>query len=316
MSNVLEVKNLTKIFGSSKGKKITKPAVDRLSFELEEGEILGLLGPNGAGKTTTIQMLIGALSPTSGEILYFGSPFSGIEDPVLGKINFSSAYTDLPGRMTVWESLDVYARLYGVKNRRERIYRLAREFDIEKCVLKKFNSLSAGQKTRVLLIKGMINFPRILLLDEPTASLDPEIAHKVRRFLLMQQDKHKVSILFTSHNMHEIQEICDRVIFLNHGVIVAEDTPMGIIKKLKRTSVRLLIERGKEDLTSYCENQKIALHWKKDRAELSIEEEEIPKTLFELSKCGVRYSEIEILRPTLEDFFLEQATKTEGDHES
>lgn len=215
---VLQVKNLTKKFGQFM-------AVDKISFELKKGEILGLLGPNGAGKTTTIQMLLGTLTPTDGEIVYFGKDFFKHRSEVLQEVNYASAYSHLPWRLTVEENLQVYARMYGVENRRRRIDRLLTEFGVSELRRKTVDSLSAGQKTRVMLCKAFINYPRLILLDEPTASLDPDIAAKVRQFLLAQQREYQVSMLFTSHNMAEVSEVCDRVIFLKQGQIVACDTP-------------------------------------------------------------------------------------------
>lgn len=215
---VLRVKNLTKKFGGF-------TAVDKISFELKKGEILGLLGPNGAGKTTTIQMLLGTLTPTSGEIVYFGKDFFKYRSEILQEVNYASAYSHLPWRLTVEENLQVYARMYGVKDRRRRIDRLLTEFDVSELGRKTMDGLSAGQKTRVTLCKAFINYPKLILLDEPTASLDPDIAARVRQFLLRQQREYGVSMLFTSHNMAEVTEVCDRVIFLKQGKIIAEDTP-------------------------------------------------------------------------------------------
>ncbi|PIU69026.1 ABC transporter ATP-binding protein [candidate division WWE3 bacterium CG06_land_8_20_14_3_00_42_16] len=308
MSKILEVKKLTKIFNSQK-RNIKKQfrAVDSISFSVQEGEILGLLGPNGAGKTTTIQMLLGALTPTSGEIYYFGKPFSGTEDPALNKINFASGYANIPSRLTIKENLTVFAHFYQVANYQDKIKRLATEFEVQDLLNKPLTQLSSGQKTRVMLMKAMINYPHLLLLDEPTASLDPDISQKVRQFLLSQREKYNVSLLFTSHNMNEIQEICDRVIFLNQGKIVAEDTPMGILKKMKRTYIRMVIIRGESDLIGYSRDNHFDLSFKKGKALVKIDEEVIPKFLYEISGLGVRYSDIEILRPQLEDFFLQVA---------
>lgn len=318
---VLQIEQLKKYFIDKKwwkpGSKptITK-AVDGISFDIKEGEIVGLLGPNGAGKTTTAQMLLGTLTPTSGEIFYFGKRFTinqnkfGIGQAsktkeVLNRINFSSAYINLPWRMTVAENLDVYCHLYQVKNKKKRIKKILKEFEIEEAYNKTMNQLSAGQKTRVLLTKAFINYPRLLILDEPTASLDPDIAVKVRQFLLKQQKEYHVAMLFTSHNMHEVQEICDRIIFLNHGKIIAQDTPLGLIKKLKKAKVKMAIVKKKDILEKYLKNSKIKFYWQKQRIIFEINEELIPKTLYQISDQGVRYAEIEILRPTLEDFFLE-----------
>src|SRR3989344_2466688 len=232
---VLKVKNLTKSFGDF-------TAVDRVSFELKKGEILGLLGPNGAGKTTTIRMLLGTLKPTSGQIEYFGKDFFANRSEVLQEINYASAYSRLPWRLTAGENLDVYARLYGVKNRKERIDNLMREFEVSEIKNKTMDGPSAGQSTRVMLCKAFINYPKLILLDEPTASLDPDIASRVRQFLLRQQEEYQVSMLFTSHNMKEVTEVCDRVIFLKNGKIIAEDTPENLAKRVDATLEEFFLE--------------------------------------------------------------------------
>ena len=238
---VLRVKNLTKKFGQF-------TAVDKISFELRRGEILGLLGPNGAGKTTTIQMLLGTLTPTSGEISYFGQDFFTHRSEILDQVNYASAYSHLPWRMTVEENLQVYARMYGVKDRRRRIDRLLHEFDVSELRHKTMDGLSAGQKTRVTLCKAFINYPKLILLDEPTASLDPDIAARVRQFLLQQQREYQVSMLFTSHNMTEVTEVCDRVIFLKTGQIIADDTPEKLAGDATLEEFFLAMSRGENEV--------------------------------------------------------------------
>jgi len=287
----LEVKNLTKVFGGRKRPALTRRgrpivAVDNISFKIHEGEIVGLLGPNGAGKTTTIQMLLGTTSKTSGEIKYFDKDFDKNRSEIMQEVNYASAYIRLPWRMTVWENLMVYAKMYGVKKPRERIKLVLEIFRMSKYTNKGFNTLSSGQITRVMLAKAMINFPRLLLLDEPTASLDPEVADKVRKFLLKQQKKYNVSMLFTSHNMAEVTEVCDRVIFLRKGKIVAEDTPKGLARRIKTCVVKYKVN-GQETA-------------------VKIKEEEIASFLNDLAKREIKYEEISIDKPTLEDFFLSQ----------
>ena len=260
--------------------------MDNISFKIHEGEIVGLLGPNGAGKTTTIQMLLGTTSKTSGEIKYFDKDFDKNRSEIMQEVNYASAYIRLPWRMTVWENLMVYAKMYGVKKPRERIKLVLEIFRMSKYTNKGFNTLSSGQITRVMLAKAMINFPRLLLLDEPTASLDPEVADKVRKFLLKQQEKYNVSMLFTSHNMAEVTEVCDRVIFLRKGKIVTEDTPKGLARRIKTCVVKYKVN-GQETA-------------------VKIKEEEIASFLNDLAKREIKYEEISIDKPTLEDFFLSQ----------
>ena len=221
---IVEVNNLTKIF-----KGIT--AVDGISFKIEEGKIIGLLGPNGAGKTTTIQMLLDIITPTHGQIKIFGKDMKHNREYILNRINFSSPYVNLPTNLTVWENLTTFARLYGVKNIRAKIHELAQFFDIKNLLPKMTNTLSTGQLTRVNLAKALLNDPKLLLLDEPTASLDPDIADKTRKLLKRIQKEKKVTILYTSHNMDEIEELCEHVIFIMHGKITDEGSPKQLIKK-------------------------------------------------------------------------------------
>lgn len=215
---ILEVKNLTKRFGEF-------TAVNNISFSLKQGEILGLLGPNGAGKTTTIQMLLGVMEPTEGDVAYFNKPFKKNREEILEYLNFSSTYTNLPWILTVKENLTFVSYLYDIKNRKERLDKITKMFHIEELLSKKMQDLSAGQLTRVNLAKAFINLPKILLLDEPTASLDPDIANYVRKLLKEQREKFGISIIITSHNMSEVENLCDRVIFINNGKIIADNTP-------------------------------------------------------------------------------------------
>lgn len=311
-NDILKVKSLTKIFKSHSFKRLRlktteSKAVDNLSFEINEGEIIGLLGPNGAGKTTTTQMLLGCLTPTSGRIYYFGKRFLGKDPEIMQRLNTASAYSNLPHRITVWENLDVFARLYSVKNRAKRINELLETFEVAQFAKKKFMNLSSGQKTRVILAKSFINYPRLLLLDEPTASLDPEIAVKVRKFLLKQRDQYGVAMLFTSHNMKEVEEICDRIIFLNQGRKIAEDTPLGLAKRIKKIKLKMLVVENREQAEKYLENKKTKFYWKKNRLIIKTDEEELPKIIYRLSEKGVRYKNMEVVRPSLEDFFIKMA---------
>lgn len=222
--NVLEVKNLVKVFGNFR-------AVDNLSFSVEKGGITAFLGPNGAGKTTTIQMILDIITPTSGDILVFGKNFKHHKEEILGRINFSSPYVSLPTNLTVMENLMTFARLYGVKEPKSKIEILANEFEINHLLPRMTASLSTGQLTRVNLAKAFVNDPELLLLDEPTASLDPDIAEKTLSILTRMQKERGVTVLYTSHNMSEIERICDRVVFINKGVIREEGTPADLIKK-------------------------------------------------------------------------------------
>jgi len=237
---VIEVERLTKRFG-----EVT--AVDDLSFSARRGEILGLLGPNGAGKTTTIQLLLGLTTPTTGAIRLFGLPLREHRRQILQRVNFSSAYISLPFNLSVRENLDVFGRLYGVRNRRHRIAELLELFEIPEVVDSVTGKLSSGQVTRVNLCKAFLNDPEILFLDEPTASLDPDIAEKVRAALKSVQRERGVTMVYTSHNMREIELVCDRVIFLSHGKLVAQGTPREILERADSESLErvfITIARG------------------------------------------------------------------------
>lgn len=231
MRPIVGVRGLTKVF--NRGKR----AVDDISFEMYEGEILGLVGPNGAGKTTTLQMLLGLTTPTSGEIRIFGLDIAAHREEILRQVNFSSSYISLPYSLTVEENLTVFARLYGVKGYRERIAELLATFEIEDIRRVPTRRLSSGQITRVCLCKALLNGPRVLFLDEPTASLDPDMADKARRLLKRIRGEQGLSILYTSHNMKEMEEMCDRVIFMDRGRIIAIGDPESIMRKFKGTSL-------------------------------------------------------------------------------
>ncbi len=240
MRTIVEVSGLTKFFNGFK-------AVDDISFHMYEGEILGLIGPNGAGKTTTIQMLLGLTTPSSGEIRIFGLDLRGNREKILNDVNFSSSYISLPYSLTVWENLMVFSRLYGVKNPAKRIRELLRIFEIEETIYMPARRLSSGQMTRVCLCKSLLNDPRILFLDEPTASLDPDMADKTKHLLKKIREEKGISILYTSHNMKEMEEMSDRVIFMNKGKIVASGVPGEIKEKFHGETLEevfLKIARG------------------------------------------------------------------------
>jgi len=230
METILRVENLTKAFNGF-------TAVDGISFDMKAGEILGIIGPNGAGKTTTLQMITGLTTPTRGSVEIFGLPLADRRKEILQWMNFSSSYVSLPYSLTVRENLMVYARLYGVKDPKGRIDELLESFEITELGNRTTRKLSSGQMTRVCLCKALINAPRLLLLDEPTASLDPDISDKTRTLLRRIKTEEGVSILYTSHNMKETEEMCDRVVFLDRGRILATDVPDRILKKFKGVSL-------------------------------------------------------------------------------
>lgn len=299
---ILDVKNLTKVFGN---KTDSYTAVDDLSFEISEGEVLGLLGPNGAGKTTTIQMLLGVMDATQGVIRYFDQPFPKEREKILKQINFSSTYISMPWLFTLDEILDVYARLYEIPDRKKRIDKLLGEFEIEHLRKRQFAVLSAGEKTRLFLVKAFLNYPKLILLDEPTASLDPDIAIKIRRFLKKEKAKYNVSMLFTSHNMSEVEEMCDRVMIMKSGKIIDQDTPENLAKKICNSQIELLIIKDSKPAEKYFNEKQYKYTVASDRFVISLEEHRIAEFLQTLTSQNIRYEEININKPTLEDYFLE-----------
>ncbi|MFA6016722.1 MAG: ABC transporter ATP-binding protein [Patescibacteria group bacterium] len=298
---VLEVKNLTKKFG-------TFEAVNNISFEIKEGEILGLLGPNGAGKTTTIQMLLGITTPTSGNIHYFDKDFFKHPQYCLSQLNFTSAFNNLQGRTTVWENLLIFSNLYQVKNYLPKLKRLVTRFEMDDLVNKRYFDLSTGQKTRANFIKALINDPKIILMDEPTASLDPDIADKTLTFIEQLRKERPITILYTSHNMAEVTRICDRVIFLDKGKIVAQDTPLGLTKRIQVAQLRLTFNDKKSDIIQYVEKEKLNYRFDGEHVVyITTEEKALPKIIFDLSKVGIWMTDIEVKKPTLEHVFLQIA---------
>ncbi len=296
---ILDVKNLTKKFGDF-------TAIDDISFAIKTGEVLGLLGRNGAGKTTTIQALLGVMDPTHGTIHYFGKPFPKKREEILKEINFASTYISMPWFFTVEEILQVFARLYEIPDRKKRINNLIGEFEIDHLRKKQFNMLSAGEKTRLFLTKAFLNYPRLVLLDEPTASLDPDIAVKIREFLKKEKAEYDVSMLFTSHNMSEVEEMCDRVMIMKTGKIIDEDTPENLAKKMPNTHIELLITKDHAEKTEkYFQKEQTKYKKEKNRFFIYVEEHGIATLLQSLASEKIEYHEISINKPTLEDYFLD-----------
>lgn len=222
--SVVEIRNLTKRFQDF-------TAVDDISFDIKEGEILGLLGPNGAGKTTTIHMLLGLITPTVGSIHMFGLDLAKHRETILRQVNFSSTYISMPFSLTVEENLKVIARLYELKDIQRRINDIVKKLEMEDIRHKLTRKLSSGQMSRLTLAKAIMTEPKVLFLDEPTASLDPDIVNKIKSFLKEYQHAEGLSILYTSHNMREMEEMSNRIIFLQRGKIVAEGTAPEIIQR-------------------------------------------------------------------------------------
>lgn len=230
MSYTLEVQNLRKDYGA-------KHAVDDISFKISSGEIVALLGPNGAGKTTTIDMILNILTPTSGKILINGVTVSDDRTAALEQTNFAASYAPLPGNLTVLENLKIFALLYEVSDSKRRIEELLTKFKLEHLQHKRCGVLSSGKQTRASIAKALLNRPKLLVLDEPTASLDPSIAKDIRAAIKEYVSADSAAVLWTSHNMYEVSEVCDRVLFLSAGKIILEGDPKA-----------LPTEYGEEDL--------------------------------------------------------------------
>ncbi|MBI5045091.1 MAG: ABC transporter ATP-binding protein [Candidatus Levybacteria bacterium] len=301
--NIIEVHNLVKKFG-------TFTAVNDITFDVKEGEILGFLGPNGAGKTTTIQMLLGLLTPTSGSILYFGRDLMSYREEIMETINFSSTYTNLPWYLSVKENLTYLSYLYNIKDRKKRISELVEIFKLDPILKKSIGQLSAGQMTRVNIAKAFLNSPKILLLDEPTASLDPDVATYIREFIQSERERFNISILFTSHNMSEVEELCERIIFINNGEIIANDKPENLAKSIEFSHVELLLEKDLKKLEEFCNKQHLTFRiFGKKQIRIDVREKNIAEFLRNLTEQKIIYDEISIDKPSLEDYFLQMSQK-------
>ena len=227
----IEIKNLTKNYNKFL-------AVNKINFLIQKNKTIGLLGPNGCGKTTTIGMILGLVTPTSGEIIIENKNISTFKrDEILNRFNFASPYVELPKKLTVRQNLEIYGRLYGIKNLNERIDEISEDLKIKNFFDRKTGELSSGQKNRVSLAKSLINKPEVLLLDEPTASLDPDIGDFVRSYIQDYKSKNKVTILLASHNMSEVERLCDSVIMMREGKIIDEGTCSELIKKHGRNNL-------------------------------------------------------------------------------
>ncbi|MDC0350874.1 ABC transporter ATP-binding protein [Candidatus Pelagibacter sp.] len=230
MQNSIEVINLSKSYKS-------KQAVNNINFKINENEIVGLLGPNGCGKTTTIGMILGLLKPASGQVLINGIDIEKNKISLLHKMNFISPYIELPKKLTVKQNLTVYGKLYNINNLNDRIYYLSNKLRLNNLLDKITGELSSGQKNRASLAKALINEPTVLLLDEPTASLDPETGDFIRTFLENYKKEKKIAVLLASHNMGEVKRLCSSVLMMNDGNIIDRGTPDDLIKKYGRKNL-------------------------------------------------------------------------------
>ena len=230
IKNIIEIKELKKVFNKT-------IAVDNLNFEIQKGKIIGLLGPNGCGKSTTIGMMLGLIKPTSGSVIINNKNIENNRTSLLEKMNFISPYVELPKKLTVEENLNVYARLYGVKNLKEKIDNLIEKLNLIEFKSRKTGELSSGQKNRVSLAKALINDPEILLLDEPTASLDPDVGDYIRSFIEDFASNKGSTILLASHNMNEVERLCHEVMMMKNGKIIDRGTSSNLINKHGRKNL-------------------------------------------------------------------------------
>ena len=230
IENIIEIKELKKTYGKT-------IAVDNLNFEIQKGQIIGLLGPNGCGKSTTIGMMLGLIKPTSGSVIINNKNMENNRTSLLEKMNFISPYVELPKKLTVEENLKVYARLYGVKNLKEKIDSLMEKLNLIEFKSRKTGELSSGQKNRVSLAKALINDPEILLLDEPTASLDPDVGDYIRSFIEDFASNKGSTILLASHNMNEVERLCHEVMMMKNGKIIDRGTSSNLINKHGRKNL-------------------------------------------------------------------------------
>jgi ABC-2 type transport system ATP-binding protein len=314
---MLTVRNLTKTFTSGWwpfAQKHSYTAVNNISFTLNPGEILGFLGPNGAGKTTTIQMLLGTLTPTSGTIHYDEHNFAKQPIEALKKIGYASGYDKLPPRLTVTENLDIVGRIYDIPEprRSQQITKLLNTFGIDALRHRQTGTLSAGQATRVMLAKAFIADPDIVLLDEPTASLDPDVAHEVRQFILAQRKERGIALLITSHNMEEVTELCDRVLVLKQGAIVADNTPQALAESINKVRVHLTVTNNAHVLTTFLHDANISFTTHANQFTIELDEHVIAQFLADLATRTIIYCHISIDKPTLEDYFLTIARHKES----
>ena len=299
---ILEVKNLSKKFGKT-------IAVDDISFTIERGEVVGLLGQNGAGKSTTIEIILGLIKPTSGSVCVFGKNIETHREEVLSAINYSSAYIQFMSRLTVYENLIFFGKLYNVKNLRQKIRELSELLEVTPLLKTLFFRLSSGQKTRVILTKTLLNEPEFLLLDEPTASLDPDIAYKVREILARIHRERGVTMLYTSHNMAEVEEMCDRVIFLQKGRIVAEGAPVELKKTLRDYYIEVSFnEAMQSQMSAFLESKGLVFFTHlPGHVRIKTTAGDMAQAVKTISREDFGVYDLDINKPDLEEVFLKIA---------
>ncbi len=305
--NYIEVKNLVKTF-REKGKTIT--AVNNISFKVSKGEIFGLLGPNGAGKSTTINILTGLLEKDSGTVKILGYEPEKNWEYVKNNSNVATAYSWLSDVLTVRQNLRVYARIYGVRNPEKRIDELLKMFELGKISDRRIIRLSSGENTRVVLCKGLINRPKVLFLDECTVGLDPDIAEKTRGIIKAYQKENDCTILFTSHYMYEVEELCDRIAFMSEGKIVRIDTSTNLKNLIKKHTVEIAVKKNIKLLMELLKSEDVDIIFAKDNRiifEVTTENDKMYKVISKIFHKGFFLSNLHVKGPTLDDIFIKIA---------
>lgn len=312
----IEVKKLRKAFG--KRGKVTV-AVDDLSFYVTKGEIFGLLGANGAGKSTTINILSGLIKEDSGTIKLLGKDPEKDWEFVKNKVNVSTAYFPLADVLTVRQNLRVYAKIYHVQDAEKRINELLETFELTRFADKKVITLSSGEKTRTALCKGLINEPQLLFLDECTVGLDPDIAEKTRKAIKEYHERTGCTILFTSHYMHEVEELCDRIAFMERGKIVTIATSEELKQKVTKHQVELTMKDGVEELKELLKEEEITFLGGRENMvtfEIDAQGDEVNRILQRIVKKGLNLKDIHIKKPTLDDIFIHFARRKQAEPKS
>ena len=308
MSSLLQVNGLTKIFHTKKlfRQAHSFVAVNNISFTVNEGEIVGILGPNGAGKSTTMQMLLGTLTPTSGTITYFGKNLERHHMQVMEQVGYATGYSRFPSQLTVRENLRIVGALYGLSEEKtdERIEQLLEAFHVGWLADKMVRGLSAGQMTRIMLAKAFLASPKIVLLDEPTASLDPDVVEIIRHFLIEQKEKYKTAMLLASHDMDEVAHVCDRVLILKNGSIIATDTPEQLAATVSTSVLKFTVTSGKRELIALLDAQHMKFKINENAVAIELDEKELSLFLQKCAQHSILYSHIVLEKPTLEDYFL------------
>ena len=280
-----------------------------MSFDIKKGEIFGLLGPNGAGKTTTINMLTGVITPSSGSVHLFGKPLVRNEEWAKQRMNLAAGHTRLNSRLTIYENLKVYAEIYGVEDGDERIAMLAEKFGITDIMDRAFISTSSGQRTRTMLIKGLLNSPELLLLDEPTIGLDPDVAELTRATLLEEHERTGMTILLTSHYMSEVEELCDRVALMLNGKIFRIATPEQLRRLIRVKRVEFWFLEGQEKAEALFKRKRLPIV--ENNPGMAVIEVSASFTfdqiLPEFSRSGIRVRTIHTHEPNLEDIFIKMS---------